>query len=139
VRDDSWTVIVDVADGDVALTVRIDDAHSFGVEVVDGRARACTQIGPASRTSGEIAVSTAPVLFLRAVPARIAFGDPGPDTLETGVLSAQGETLLASLDGRYLSTEVAGGFTGRVVGIEALSDTAHVARFSYRGSPSNGR
>ncbi|WP_275669598.1 hypothetical protein [Actinomyces procaprae] len=39
---------------------------------------------------------------------------------------------LGRLDGRYLSTEVAGGFTGRVVGVRAISGTATVERFAYR-------
>jgi xylan 1,4-beta-xylosidase len=33
---------------------------------------------------------------------------------------------LAALDGRYLSTEVAGGFTGRVVGAYATAGTVAV-------------
>jgi xylan 1,4-beta-xylosidase len=31
--------------------------------------------------------------------------------------------VLAELDGRYLSTEVAGGFTGRVIGMYAAEGT----------------
>ena len=38
---------------------------------------------------------------------------------------------LAELDGRYLSTEVAGGFTGRVIGISAAVVGATIARFAY--------
>ena len=38
---------------------------------------------------------------------------------------------LAELDGRYLSTEVAGGFTGRVIGIGAAPGGATIARFAY--------
>jgi hypothetical protein len=51
-------------------------------------------------------------------------GHEGPD----------GFTELARIDGRYLSTEVAGGFTGRVVGVEALGADALVTRFRYAGS-----
>jgi xylan 1,4-beta-xylosidase len=38
---------------------------------------------------------------------------------------------LAALDGRYLSTEVAGGFTGRVIGVGAAAGGATIARFAY--------
>ena len=38
---------------------------------------------------------------------------------------------LAELDGRYFSTEVAGGFTGRVIGIGAAAGGATIARFAY--------
>ena len=38
---------------------------------------------------------------------------------------------LAELDGRYFSTEVAGGFTGRVIGVSAVAGGATIARFAY--------
>lgn len=41
------------------------------------------------------------------------------------------ETVLARFDGRYLSTEVAGGFTGRVAGVRALRTTARVLAVRY--------
>ena len=37
---------------------------------------------------------------------------------------------LAVVDGRYLSTEAASGFTGRMIALEALGNTATVRRFS---------
>jgi hypothetical protein len=40
-------------------------------------------------------------------------------------------TTLARMDGRYLSTEVAGGFTGRVVGLAATSGSIIIERFEY--------
>ncbi|MEV4018144.1 hypothetical protein AB0J35_47375 [Nonomuraea angiospora] len=47
-----------------------------------------------------------------------------PDVLRLGVEGADGAfDVLAELDGRYLSTEVAGGFTGRVIGRYAASGT----------------
>lgn len=39
--------------------------------------------------------------------------------------------MLAELDGRYLSTEVAGGFTGRVVGMYAAAGTMRFDWFDY--------
>jgi xylan 1,4-beta-xylosidase len=47
---------------------------------------------------------------------QLSFGFEGPD----GAF-----TTLGSLDGHYLSTEVADGFTGRVNGIYAAEGTAH--------------
>ncbi|MCL2595820.1 MAG: hypothetical protein FWD83_09915 [Promicromonosporaceae bacterium] len=55
----------------------------------------------------------------------------GPDQLRLGFEIDSGFTELANLDGRYLSTEVADGFTGRVIGIEALSAGALVHAFHY--------
>ncbi|MGD0558891.1 MAG: hypothetical protein ABSA93_28435, partial [Streptosporangiaceae bacterium] len=40
-------------------------------------------------------------------------------------------TALAELDGRYLSTEVAGGFTGRVIGMYATIGTVRFDWFDY--------
>lgn len=41
--------------------------------------------------------------------------------------------MLAELDGRYLATEVAGGFTGRVIGMYVGSGTVHVDWYDYQG------
>jgi hypothetical protein len=41
---------------------------------------------------------------------------------------------IAELDGRYLSTEVAGGFTGRVIGLYAAEGTVAFDWFEYAGS-----
>jgi hypothetical protein len=43
----------------------------------------------------------------------------------------RGEPRLACLGGRYLSTEVAGGFTGRVIGMYASSGAVHFDWFDY--------
>jgi hypothetical protein len=40
-------------------------------------------------------------------------------------------TSLGTLDGRYLSTEVAGGFTGRVIGMYAAEGTVEFDWFDY--------
>ncbi|HWJ63222.1 MAG TPA: hypothetical protein VNS19_14725 [Acidimicrobiales bacterium] len=42
-------------------------------------------------------------------------------------LTATEVLVLAELDGRYLSTEVAGGMLGRVVGVYAMGGDAHVS------------
>lgn len=39
--------------------------------------------------------------------------------------------MLAALDGRYLSTEVAGGFTGRVIGAYAAAGTVRFDWYDY--------
>lgn len=57
----------------------------------------------------------------------------GPDTLHLGYETAGGDfEILAALDGRYLSTEVAGGFTGRVVGMYATRGSAAFDWFGLR-------
>lgn len=55
-----------------------------------------------------------------------------PDVLRLGVEAADGAfDVLAELDGRYLSTEVTGGFTGRVIGMYAASGTVRFDWFDY--------
>ncbi|HTI25684.1 MAG TPA: glycoside hydrolase family 43 protein, partial [Kutzneria sp.] len=73
-------------------------------------------------------------LAVRIVPVREPAGPRvGPDTIVFGLCGADGSfTELATVDGRYLSTEVAGGFTGRVLGAYAASGSVHVDWFDYR-------
>jgi xylan 1,4-beta-xylosidase len=55
-----------------------------------------------------------------------------PDLVVLGVEDADGGFVaLAELDGRYLSTEVAGGFTGRVIGMYAATGTVRFDWFDY--------
>jgi len=55
-----------------------------------------------------------------------------PDMLHLGVENPDGAfTVLAEFDGRYLSTEVAGGFTGRVIGMYAAAGTVRFDWFDY--------
>jgi hypothetical protein len=54
-----------------------------------------------------------------------------PDRVVLGIEAADGVDRLAELDGRYLSTEVAGGFTGRVVGLYATRGTVAFDWYEY--------
>ena len=66
----------------------------------------------------------------------ISYSQPGgPDVLQLGVEGPDGAfDMLAQIDGRYLSTEVAGGFTGRVIGMYAAEGTVAFDWFEYAGS-----
>ena len=87
------------------------------------------RIGPLEASAGS-APATGDVVTL-VVEAVDATHD-GPDDLRFGVLDADGERWIAALDGRYLSTEVAGGFTGRTLGLRALGATpARVVSVRY--------
>ncbi|MFD9928979.1 glycoside hydrolase family 43 protein, partial [[Kitasatospora] papulosa] len=60
-------------------------------------------------------------------------GGGGPDTLRLGYETEDGHVeVLAELDGRYLTTEVAGGFTGRVIGMYATRGEAAFDWFELR-------
>ncbi|SDS81875.1 glycoside hydrolase family 43 protein [Microterricola viridarii] len=130
----SWDVDVE-ADGDLALVVRIDDAHQAIVERIGDTISARVVIGPLDQIIGSR--GSAPMsatLAVRAVPFGGQRGErQGPDRILLGYEDG-GFVEIAAVDGRYLSTEVAGGFTGRVIGVEALGADARVTRFSYSGS-----
>jgi hypothetical protein len=67
-----------------------------------------------------------------AVTQAVGDARTGPDTLSIGIEEQDGRFVeLTTLDGRYLSTEVAGGFTGRVIGMYASAGTVHFDWFDY--------
>ena len=58
----------------------------------------------------------------------------GPDRVVLGYEDGAGSPhVLAELDGRYLSTEVTGGFLGRTIGLYAVGGAAAFDWFDYRG------
>ncbi|SCZ57134.1 Glycosyl hydrolases family 43 [Arthrobacter sp. UNCCL28] len=130
--DLEWTASVQGI-GDLALTVRIDDLHQATVQRVGGRVAARVVIGPTDQDLAVLdAVSESSALTIRSVPYDSPAGQrKGPDRLVLGVGAGADFQELAAIDGRYLSTEVAGGFTGRVVGMEALGSNAVISRFTY--------
>ncbi len=118
VRDQHWTATttIDPSDGPSRLMLRLDDRHWYGLFADPGRIRAVARIGDLEQEIGSVdAAGGAVTLRISAVePARAGAMSVtvGPDE----IILAAGDAELARLDGRYLSTEVAGGFTGRVVG-----------------------
>ncbi|MFF1282529.1 glycoside hydrolase family 43 protein [Streptomyces sp. NPDC058299] len=114
------------------LSVRLDEAHHYDLEVSGGTAAVIARIGPLRRTVAEQPVPAGPLTL--AVDIR-ASRDPGPrngpDTLLFTVGTGEGTLRLAELDGRYLSTQVATGFTGRVIGMYVTEGRAAFDWFDY--------
>ncbi|MEU0053109.1 glycoside hydrolase family 43 protein [Streptomyces sp. NPDC006309] len=114
------------------LSVRLDEAHHYDLEVSGGTAAVIARIGPLRRTVAEQPVPAGPLTL--AVDIR-ASRDPGPrngpDTLLFTVGAGEGTLRLAELDGRYLSTQVATGFTGRVIGMYVTEGRAAFDWFDY--------
>jgi hypothetical protein len=93
-------------------------------------------LGEADRS----AAPSATVLGLRATAAPAGLGSrSGPDVLRLGIVRDGSFEELATLDGRYISTEVAGGFTGRVVGLSPGSPGGIISRFEYRQPSEQGQ
>ncbi|WP_432050241.1 glycoside hydrolase family 43 protein [Verrucosispora sp. NA02020] len=144
-------VRVDPGTGRAGLTLRIDEAHHYDIEVGDGLVRVVGRVGPFRQVFGELPVPAGPVTLSIAtrtddlLPPTVTAADqvtaPGApfgvraaacDTVSFEVLTGQGPVVLAELDGRYLSTEVAAGFTGRVFGLYVTEGSAAFDWFDYR-------
>jgi hypothetical protein len=119
-RDPRWVFTATTAAHDgAAVRVRMDDRHWCEVVLTDGRAEARVDIGGIGGVFPDtVQLAPGPVTLWTAAE------DPstgGPDDLVLGVEDAAGRRTISRIDGRYLSTEVAGGFVGRTIGLRALN------------------
>jgi hypothetical protein len=126
---------LDVTAGSGGLSIRIDPEHRVDIEVSGRRVRAVGRAGALTSVLGE---APAPdggsvTLELRTETAAPRLG-PGPDQIVAGLVVDGVFTELGRLDGRYVSSEVAGGFTGRIVGCFADRGTVRILKFVYIGS-----
>jgi xylan 1,4-beta-xylosidase len=138
VRDAEWSAEaeVDATHGSGAFVLRIDDRHSYGLTFDGAAVEATLTIGPVVHTAGRVPVpeGTTPTLRISArVPESASpYGADQPDLIELAVTQQDGSIDdLGCYDGRYVSTEVAGGFTGRVLGVEARSGQVRVHSVRY--------
>ncbi|MFJ5730668.1 glycoside hydrolase family 43 protein [Streptomyces paradoxus] len=134
-------VLVDPAEGRGGLAVRLDEEHHYEVEVTPGEVRVLTRVGPFRSEVTTRATAAGPVVLRieTAVTEQVSDARQGPDTVCLGIEDPQGAfTELAALDGKYLSTEVAGGFTGRVIGMYAATGTVHFDWFDYEPAGPDG-
>lgn len=119
VADEFWSATADF-EGDGGFRLRMDDRHWYGLELAEGELRAVARIGDIEHT---LAVEPAPSNVQLAIAAEPApsVGAPtsssGPDQVVLSATLRGVRRELARLDGRYLSTEVAGGFTGRMLAL----------------------
>ncbi|MFC7532022.1 glycoside hydrolase family 43 protein [Actinoplanes sp. GCM10030250] len=129
------SALIDTSAGRGGLAVRLDEHHHYEVEAGDGGVRVIARIGSVRHTMPAWPVPAGPVRL--RIDVRAASRDDGhprqePDTLHLGVEDEDGHfQVLAELDGRYLSTEVAGGFTGRVIGMYAAAGTVRFDWYEY--------
>ncbi|MET0861782.1 MAG: glycoside hydrolase family 43 protein [Microbacterium sp.] len=135
VRDFVWHADADV---DVAgsIGLRLDDRHWCAVVFEAGTARAVIQIGDIRQEIAAIELGTrAATLCVSTTPpntAPVPFGYAGPDDVVLSVIRNGTAVELARLDGRYFSTEVASGFTGRMLAIGSPTADGIVRRVTYR-------
>ncbi|THV36449.1 glycoside hydrolase family 43 protein [Glycomyces buryatensis] len=125
-----WEADITVEPGESAFTaaVRIDRRHWYGLRMKDHAAEAVSRVGEVEAVVGARPLSAAEVTFrIRSVEAT----KEGPDDIELGIVDDSGFSALARLDGRYVSTEVAGGFTGRTLGLWAEAGSVLVRKVEF--------
>jgi hypothetical protein len=121
------------------IGLRLDDRHWCGVLLENGLAQAIVQIGDIRQRLGavEIVGETAVLRISTTLPqtAPVPFGYAGPDDVVLSIVR-DGEAIeVARLDGRYFSTEVAAGFTGRMLTLGAPSRDGRLVSVTYRPLP----
>ncbi|MBM9503252.1 glycoside hydrolase family 43 protein [Actinacidiphila acididurans] len=135
------------------LSVRMDEAHHYDLEVAGGEASVVARIGPLRQTVASHLVPPGPLTLTVDIrndglrPPTVTGPGPtpdeptgtgahGPDALAFSVTAdGSAPVALATLDGRYLSTEVTGGFTGRVVGMYVTEGSAAFDWYTYEPAP----
>jgi hypothetical protein len=136
------TAEIDPGTGRGGLSVRMDEAHHYDLEVGGGEVSVIARIGPLRQTVAVGPVPEGPLTLAVTVrttdvippsPEFAGIEPTGPDTLAfwVGDPDAPGAQPLAELEGRYLSTEVASGFTGRVIGMYAVEGSVAFDWFCY--------
>jgi len=128
-------VLADHGEGRGGLSLRLDEQHHYDLEAGDGEVRVVARIGSLRPTVAALPAPAEPIrLRIEVLASAPGFEHPRkePDVVRLGIeRSGGGFEVLAELDGRYLSTEVAGGFTGRVIGMYAATGTVRFDWFDY--------
>lgn len=116
------------AGAEAGLAVFIEKTAHYTIAVEGDRLVARARVGALTSVLGEVPLPDgAVVLAVRTEKDRKA-----PDLVCLGYHDPAGEFVeLARVDGRYLSTEVVGGFNGRTVGVFATACDASYDWFEY--------
>ncbi len=129
-RDLLWDahMTVDPREGEADVVLRMDERHWYAVRLSAGQATAVVRIGDVEHVGDSAQVAAGPVRV--SICAEAAW-NRGPDDIVLSVEASDTVVELGRFDGRYLSSEVAGGFTGRVLGVVARAGVPVVHRFVY--------
>jgi xylan 1,4-beta-xylosidase len=123
-------------EGTGGFSVRIDPRHAVELECSGDRVSAVWAVGDIRHVLGDAALPAGAELEIRLLPD--ASGNPflgrGPDIVAAGVTADGAFTELGRVDGRYLSTEVAGGMTGRMLGVFCSQGNVVLRSLEYVGA-----
>ncbi len=110
------------------LTVFLDNTAHYDVAVQGDRVVARSRIGSLDTVVADSPRPLGPVVLTVETGPHVH----GPDSVSLGFEDELGSPhTLARLDGRYLSTEVTGGFLGRMIGLYAVGGEAAFHWFDY--------
>ena len=139
VRDFAWSSVAQFQ-GAGEFRLRLDDRHWCALVFEGDEVRVVVQIGDIRHELTTMTTTSSSVtLRLEATPpqtAPVPFGYAGPDDIALSADDGRGFTELARLDGRYFSTEVAAGFTGRMLAFGSPRSHGRLVSVSYMPSPS---
>lgn len=130
-------VTLDVSDGVGGLSMRFDENFHLDMEVDGSEVTATMAANLLQQSWTHTRADADPVVRLRIVAKPAASGQLGVtvgcDLLRAEVFDGGEWVGVGRTDGRYLSSDVAESFTGRVVGPYARSGTVYVERIDYAG------
>ena len=113
---------------EAGLTVFMDEGHRYDIVRAGDRIVARATAGGLAASTATAAPDGPVVLVVETRPH-----PTGPDAVVLGYEAADGTLLaLAELDGRYLATEVTGGFTGRLIGMFSKGGAGAFDWFEYQ-------
>jgi xylan 1,4-beta-xylosidase len=116
------------AASEAGLTIWLDGQAHYDVAIRGNRVIARARVGSLDAVVGETTLPKDPLVLTIETGPHVH----GPDTVSLGYLDDDGTAqTLAALDGRYLSSEVTGGFLGRMIGMYAVGGDAAVDWFDY--------
>ncbi len=116
------------AAAEAGLAILMDETSHYEVAVRRGQIIARARIGPLDAVVGVAPCPPDPVVVTIGTEPDAY----GPDAVTLGYQDSGGEShQLARLDGRYLSTEVTGGFLGRTIGMYVVGGDAAFDWFDY--------
>lgn len=132
-----FEVTLDVSAGAGGLAMRFDERFHVEIEAGDGTVRARASVPTVVQEwSAPLTGGVLDVRILADPQTKVLRGRPfvSCDLLRLEYREPSGEWCeLAAVDGRFLSSEVAESFTGRVVGVYAQRGVVDVDRFAVSG------
>jgi hypothetical protein len=138
VRDHRWSARATV-ESTGRFLLRLDDRHEYGLTRHEDRVDATIRVGDLDVVIGSAPADpgVAVLQIQAATPAspQVPLGNAGPDDIVLSVIGSGGPQQLARLDGRYLSTEVASGYTGRMLALGSTTVPALFRSVSYHAGP----